>query len=558
MAQAPRPADRADHTWAHAMTPQPAPPPRRGKLRRLLKRMLGRRAAEPVAQGYSPGYPQGYAQGAHPYPPAHPYPHGYPYPPPYVYPQPYVYPYPYPYAPQQAPGTAAQPVAEIPPHSQPAADPATAERPAEQPPPAAEPRAEAAEPAPAAEPEATPEPRGGAENATTAAGATAAAAAVPARTPSVRGAAGEATTGTATATATRPGVSTATMSQRPDLVTTALANLAIRDLTLVESVLDIVEELEDSTEDAELLEKLFKVDNLATRMRRNGENLLVLAGQETEDPRLEPVTLLDVSRAAISEIKDYNRVQVGRLPEKAVAGHVADDLSHLIAELLDNATAKSPEHSQVVIAAQIRADGGLLLSVEDEGIGIPERQLAELNARLSGSPVLDEGSMRHMGLYVASRIAHRHGLEVQLETRAFRGISAFVVIPDHQLREPLPESPSPEAEKPRMPTPEPRPEPRPAPATVGADVPTVSGGPRPRNGEASSYTAAGLPRRSAHSDPTDLGLLDKPPAATTATTTAPADQEQEEHSGRDRAEQIRDEIGSFLDGEREASAESGQ
>ncbi|RCV51964.1 sensor histidine kinase, partial [Marinitenerispora sediminis] len=232
------------------------------------------------------------------------------------------------------------------------------------------------------------------------------------------------------------------------LVTATLASLAMRDLTLVDSLLAIVEELEDSTEDPELLDQLFKIDNLATRMRRNGENLLVLAGQDSSDSHMEPVPLLDVARAALSEISDYDRVRLGRLPEMFLSGQAADDISHLLAELLDNATAKSPDHAQVVISAQPMGEDKLLLTVEDEGIGIPESQLQALNERLSGAPVLDEQVIRHMGLYVVSRIAHRHGLQVQLQARAFRGLSAHVVVPNELLSSTgpaaAPEAPSPE------------------------------------------------------------------------------------------------------------------
>ncbi|MFD0803688.1 sensor histidine kinase, partial [Streptomonospora algeriensis] len=236
------------------------------------------------------------------------------------------------------------------------------------------------------------------------------------------------------------------------LITEALAGLAMRDLTMVESLLDIVGNLEDSTDDPELLGKLFEIDNLATRMRRNGENLLVLADQESDDSGVEPVALLDVARAATSEIKDYERVQIGRLPDRFVAGEAADDLSHLLAELLDNATNHSPDHAQVVISGQMMPDGALLVVVEDEGIGIPEDQLADINTRLAGTPVLDKRVMRHMGLYVASRIAHRHGLRVQLEARAFRGVSAYTVVPADQLSTtgPTPHSTVPQQAVPAM------------------------------------------------------------------------------------------------------------
>lgn len=312
------------------------------------------------------------------------------------------------------------------------------------------------------------------------------------------------------------------------LSSAAMASLAMRELTLVESLLDVVENLEGETEDPDLLAKLFKMDNLATRMRRNGENLLVLAGQGPEDPHVAPMPVLDVARAAISEIGDYNRVQVGQLPESQVAGPIADDLAHLLAELLDNATAKSPEHAQVVVSGQPMADGKVLVAVEDEGIGVPSEHMAQLNARLRGQTSLDEAGMRHMGLYVVSRIAQRHGIQVQLEQRAFRGMSAFVVIPEHLLRKTV-------SSQPVVPGSGPEPEP----------VSTKDPRPSVEQQNSAATTAAGLPRRSARTVAAPP-LLDSEDAADDAPVSS---------SGVDgnRAQQISDDIGGFLAGERAAA-----
>ncbi|MBB6000807.1 sensor histidine kinase [Streptomonospora salina] len=352
----------------------------------------------------------------------------------------------------------------------------------------------------------------------------------------------------------------------PGLLTEALAGLAMRDLTMVESLLDIVGSLEDSTEDPDLLAKLFEIDNLATRMRRNGENLLVLADQESDDAGVEPVSLLDVARAATSEIKDYSRVQLGRLPDRFIAGEAADDLSHLLAELLDNATTHSPDHAQVVISGQMMPDGALLVVVEDEGIGIPEEQLADINTRLAGTPVLDKRVMRHMGLYVASRIAHRHGLRAQLEARAFRGVSAYTVVPATLLSTagpaPTPASAVPHQAKPAMAAAAPQPAPqqpaagppqpgahRAEPASEGrpgdSGAPGSSdgpGGPR-QSGRSSAVTDAGLPRRTAHPSPLRTMPAEEP------STPEPAEDPAQ------RAERIRDELDGFMEGERAATRE---
>ncbi|GAA3726111.1 sensor histidine kinase [Salinactinospora qingdaonensis] len=360
---------------------------------------------------------------------------------------------------------------------------------------------------------------------------------------------------TVTAEATRNQV------REQDLLTVTLANMAMRDLTMVESLLDIVEQLEGETEDPTLLEQLFRIDNLATRMRRNGENLLVLAGQDTGDPSMEPVPMLDVARAAISEITDYERIQVGHLPEKALAGAVVDDVSHLLAELLDNATAKSPDHAQVVVSAQPMSGERLLITVEDEGIGIPKPQIDQLNARLSGTPVLDDQVVRHMGLYVVSRIAHRHGLEVQLEPRAFRGTSAHVVIPARLLSDSVapaapadppaqPEArPAPKASAPRT---EKAPTTRSAPSTVPSSQPSrPSSSPASptaessADGSAASVTSAGLPRRSANRSNSPMQAFE-----------SPDDEGREEpQDAESKAERIRSDLDGFLSGEREATSD---
>ncbi|WP_052810096.1 sensor histidine kinase [Streptomonospora alba] len=345
----------------------------------------------------------------------------------------------------------------------------------------------------------------------------------------------------------------------PGLLTEALAGLAMRDLTMVESLLDIVGSLEDSTEDPDLLAKLFEIDNLATRMRRNGENLLVLADQESDDSGIEPVALLDVARAATSEIKDYGRVQLGRLPDRFVLGEAADDLSHLLAELLDNATTHSPDHAQVVISGQMMPDGALLVVVEDEGIGIPEDQLADINTRLAGTPVLDKRVMRHMGLYVASRIAHRHGLRVQLEARAFRGVNAYTVVPAALLSAtgPTPAPAVPQQAVPAMAGAAPQPSAGaaqpgahradPAPQETAGDTGASAAPSGPRQSEATSaVTSAGLPRRTAHTSPLRMMPAEEPPGPPPA------------EDATERAERIRDELDGFMEGERAAAREDGR
>ena len=208
-----------------------------------------------------------------------------------------------------------------------------------------------------------------------------------------------------------------------------LAGLALRDLTLVETLLQVVEKLESHEQDAEQLKLLFRIDHLATRMRRNSENLLVLAGHDVAGRDFEPAPLLDVVRAAISEIAEYSRAKIASLPDVQVAGRPADDVSHILAELLDNATSKSPQSAMVVVRAERTGDGTLVLTVEDSGIGIPTDQLADINTRLGRPPVIEAATTRHIGLYVVGRLAERHGLRVQLRERPYGGIAAHVILP---------------------------------------------------------------------------------------------------------------------------------
>ena len=209
-------------------------------------------------------------------------------------------------------------------------------------------------------------------------------------------------------------------------------NLSLRTLALVERQLALIEGLEDREQDPDQLETLFRLDHLATRMRRNSESLLVLAGADTHGGALgRPVPLLDVVRAGISEIERYERVQVAFLPRTQLAGFAADDASHLIAELMENATAFSPPTAEVQVSGWLLENGEVMLSVEDRGIGVPADRLAELNRLLTepsdGRP--ETGTDGGLGLYVVARLAARHGIRVQLRDQAQGGVAAVVVLP---------------------------------------------------------------------------------------------------------------------------------
>ncbi|MFI7012156.1 nitrate- and nitrite sensing domain-containing protein [Streptomyces sp. NPDC050145] len=212
-------------------------------------------------------------------------------------------------------------------------------------------------------------------------------------------------------------------------------NLALRTLGLVERQLGVIEGLEEREQDPERLGTLFKLDHFATVMRRHSENLLVLAGAEHGQQHAGAVPLVDVVRAAVSEIERYERVRIAALPPHAhVAGFAADDLSHLVAELLENATSFSPPDATVEVSGWLLESGEVMLSVQDEGIGMAEDRMRELNSRLSSftaeqahDPADAEGL--GLGLYVVARLAARHGIRVRLREQKQGGVAAVAVLP---------------------------------------------------------------------------------------------------------------------------------
>ncbi|GGJ11528.1 sensor histidine kinase [Streptomyces brasiliensis] len=212
-------------------------------------------------------------------------------------------------------------------------------------------------------------------------------------------------------------------------------NLALRTLGLVERQLAVIEGLEEREQDPDRLATLFKLDHFATVMRRHTENLLVLAGTEHVQQNPGPVPLVDVVRAAVSEIERYERVRIAALPPHAhVAGFAADDLSHLLAEIMENATSFSPPDMPVEVSGWLLESGEVMLSVQDEGIGTTSERLERLNSRLadfdpeaSYDPEAEDGL--GLGLYVVARLAHRHGARVQLRQQKQGGVAAVVVLP---------------------------------------------------------------------------------------------------------------------------------
>jgi signal transduction histidine kinase len=213
-------------------------------------------------------------------------------------------------------------------------------------------------------------------------------------------------------------------------VATMFVNLARRSQILVDRLIGHLDRLERGEEDPDRLAELFQLDHLATRMRRNDENLLVLAGADSTRVQREPAALIDVLRAAQSEVEHYTRIEFGMIDRDIeVSAHAVNDMVHLVAELFDNATAFSPPNSTVLVEARRLGDGAIL-SVEDRGIGISREQLRDLNDRLANPPMVDVAVSRMMGLVVVARLANRHGVKVELRPAdTERGTVADVGLP---------------------------------------------------------------------------------------------------------------------------------
>ncbi|AGJ57257.1 putative sensor-like histidine kinase [Streptomyces sp. PAMC 26508] len=215
-------------------------------------------------------------------------------------------------------------------------------------------------------------------------------------------------------------------------------NLSLRTLGLVERQLGVIEGMEEREQDPERLATLFKLDHMATVMRRHSENMLVLAGTDHNQGHVGPIPLVDVLRAAVSEIERYERVTIQSLPPHArIAGFAADDVSHLVAELLENATSFSPPDSHVELSGWLLETGEVMLSVQDTGIGMSAVRMGELNARLADPATFEAGEQAAdgagLGLQVISLLAARHGVQVQLREQKGSGVTAVVVLPQALL-----------------------------------------------------------------------------------------------------------------------------
>ncbi|CAL9433924.1 hypothetical protein SUDANB145_02103 [Streptomyces sp. enrichment culture] len=208
-------------------------------------------------------------------------------------------------------------------------------------------------------------------------------------------------------------------------------NLSRRNQSLIEGQLTLITDLENNEADPDQLESLFRLDHLATRMRRNGENLLVLAGEEPGRRWDQPVPLVDVLRAASSEVEQYERIELSGVPEAEIHGRAVTDLVHLLAELLENATTFSSPQTKVRVTATRLPDGRVMVEIHDKGIGLTAEDFADINHKLANPPTVDAAISQRMGLFVVGRLSDRHGIRVQLRPSGEQaGTTSLVMLPD--------------------------------------------------------------------------------------------------------------------------------
>ncbi|MFI7354202.1 ATP-binding protein [Streptomyces avidinii] len=311
-------------------------------------------------------------------------------------------------------------------------------------------------------------------------------------------------------------------------------NLARRLQSLVHREISLLDELEDTVEDPDLLKELFHVDHLATRIRRHAENLAVLGGAASRRQWTRPIDLSEVLRSSVAEVEQYTRVKVVPPAGGSVRGHAVADVVHLLAELVENATVFSAPDTDVVLRAE-RVTAGIAVEVEDRGLGMPAEEQHRMNALL-GDP--DQVSVRSLladgriGLFVVSALARRHGIAVELKSNIYGGVLAVLVLPQELLGAEAPTAADAAGgsratswgtgqgaaavplEPVRMHLPGPGPRPAPAPVTVAEPAPL----PAPRSG-----TAAGpVPSPRTGADPAFGPPSDPPAGAGAMAWSAPA------------------------------------
>ncbi|MET9802787.1 nitrate- and nitrite sensing domain-containing protein [Streptomyces sp. NPDC006368] len=217
-------------------------------------------------------------------------------------------------------------------------------------------------------------------------------------------------------------------------VSEVFVNLARRNQVLLHRQLTLLDTMERRTEDTDELADLFKLDHLTTRMRRHAEGLVILSGAAPSRQWRKPVQLMDVVRAAVAEVEDYERIEVRRLPRIGVGGPAVADLTHLVAELLENATVFSPPHTAVHVHGEPVANG-FTLEIHDRGLGMAPEALLDANLRLAETPEFELSDTDRLGLFVVSRLAQRQNVRVSLQPSPYGGTTAVVFIPAALLTE---------------------------------------------------------------------------------------------------------------------------
>ncbi|MFE2281003.1 nitrate- and nitrite sensing domain-containing protein [Streptomyces sp. NPDC059454] len=222
-------------------------------------------------------------------------------------------------------------------------------------------------------------------------------------------------------------------------VSEVFVNLARRSQVLLHKQLTLLDTMERRTEDTEELADLFRLDHLTTRMRRHAEGLVILSGAAPSRQWRKPVQLMDVVRASVAEVEDYERIEVRRLPRVAVTGPAVADLTHLVAELLENATVFSPPHTAVQVLGE-RVANGFTLEIHDRGLGMAADALLDANLRLAETPEFELSDTDRLGLFVVSRLAQRQNVRVSLQPSPYGGTTAVVFIPDALLADDVPDT----------------------------------------------------------------------------------------------------------------------
>ena len=207
-------------------------------------------------------------------------------------------------------------------------------------------------------------------------------------------------------------------------------NLSQRSQSLAERQMRLIQGLEQGEQDRDRLASLFKMNHIAARMHRNSQNLLIVAGRDLATSWNQPVALVNVIRAAVSEIEEYERVSLNAQPDIAVRGPAVNDVVHMLAELIENATSFSAAEMSVEISGQLLTSGGVLVDVTDRGVGMSAKEMAYANWQLENQSAKEINVLKWMGLFVVARLAARHGIRVRLQQAEVGGLTALVWLPD--------------------------------------------------------------------------------------------------------------------------------